>query len=90
MYLFPVISFLSLSRLSLVAPTSVTQILDSIAPSFADTMKTYASNKDSVKQDFDRHAEMQRSALRTIAALAKLSSTGVTPAFETLVSLRLA
>jgi cullin-associated NEDD8-dissociated protein 1 len=80
-----VISFLALSRLSLVAPASITQILDSIAPSFAETMKAFVPGKDSVKQDYDRHAEMQRSALRTIVSLSKLSSVGASPAFEQVV-----
>jgi hypothetical protein len=84
-FISAVISFLAPSRLSLVAPASITQILDSIAPFFAETMKAFVPGKDSVKQHYDQHAGMQRSVLRTIFSLSKLSSVGARLAFEQVV-----
>ncbi|CED83922.1 TATA-binding protein-interacting protein [Phaffia rhodozyma] len=81
-----VICFLSLTRLAHVAPASVIQVLDNISESFQETMKQFTGTKDTVKEDFDRKAEIQRSALRTIFQLSKLSSSS-TPKFEEVVSL---
>lgn len=53
-----VICFLSLARLAQVAPAAVTQILDNIAPNFAETMKAFVGGKDTVKQDFDRKVRL--------------------------------
>ena len=48
-------------------------------------MKGAAVTKDTVKQDLERSAELQRSALRTIAALSKISTPGNAPQFDACV-----
>jgi cullin-associated NEDD8-dissociated protein 1 len=60
----PVICFLSLARLSQVAPAPVTQILDDVADSFKETMKQFVGTKDTVKQEFDRKVRPLRAMCR--------------------------
>ena len=48
-------------------------------------MKGPAVTKDTVKQDLERAAEQQRSALRAIAALSKINTPGTAPKFDALV-----
>lgn len=45
-------------------------------------MKGATVTKDTVKQDLERAAELQRSALRAVAALSKIGA-GVSPKFDT-------
>jgi len=73
-----------LFRLSQVAPTAVAQRLEEATPQLEKTMKGATVTKDTVKQDLERAAELQRSALRAVAALSKIS-TGASPAFDNLV-----
>jgi cullin-associated NEDD8-dissociated protein 1 len=80
-----VLCHMMLFRLSQVAPTAVAQRLDEATPELEKTMRGAAVTKDTVKQDLERTAELQRSALRAIAALSKINSPGVAPKFESCV-----
>jgi len=75
-----VISHMMLFRLSQVAPSAAAQHLDEALPQLEKTMKGATVTKDTVKQDLERAAELQRSALRAIAALSKIGSS---PRFDT-------
>ncbi|KAK0446544.1 armadillo-type protein [Desarmillaria tabescens] len=79
-----VISHMMLFRLAQVAPAAVSQRLDEAAPPLEKTMKGATVTKDTVKQDLERAAELQRSALRAVAALSKIGA-GVSPKFDNLV-----
>ncbi|KAJ3507237.1 hypothetical protein NLJ89_g6418 [Agrocybe chaxingu] len=79
-----VICHMMLFRLSQVAPAAVAQRLDEATPQLEKTMKGATVTKDTVKQDLERAAELQRSALRAVAALSKISS-GVSPKFDLFV-----
>ncbi|KAK1235725.1 hypothetical protein PQX77_001032 [Marasmius sp. AFHP31] len=79
-----VISHMMMFRLSQVAPAAVAQRLDEATPHLEKTMKGAQVTKDTVKQDLERAAELQRSALRAVAALSKVGS-GVSPRFDTFV-----
>ncbi|KAF8627285.1 hypothetical protein AX17_006330 [Amanita inopinata Kibby_2008] len=79
-----VISHMILFRLSRVAPTAVAPRLDEATPHLAQTMKGATVTKDTVKQDLERAAELQRSALRCIGGLSKIGS-GVAPRFDAFV-----
>jgi len=69
-----VICHMMLFRLAQVAPAAVTQHLDEATPLLEQTMKGVALTKDTVKQDLERSAELQRSALRAVAALSKVGA----------------
>ncbi|KAF8168473.1 armadillo-type protein [Crassisporium funariophilum] len=79
-----VISHMMLFRLSQVAPAAVAQRLDEATPQLEKTMKGATVTKDTVKQDLERAAELQRSALRAVVALSKISA-GVSPKFDLFV-----
>ncbi|KAF5361703.1 hypothetical protein D9758_007269 [Tetrapyrgos nigripes] len=79
-----VMSHMMLFRLSQVAPTAVAQRLDEATPQLQATMKGVTVNKDTVKQDLERSAELQRSALRAVAALSRIGM-GISPQFDTFV-----
>ncbi|TFK28383.1 TIP120-domain-containing protein [Coprinopsis marcescibilis] len=79
-----VISHMMLFRLAQVAPAAVSQRLDEATPQLENTMKGAQVTKDTVKQDLERAAELQRSALRAIAALSKVG-TGVSTRFDAFV-----
>lgn len=79
-----VISHMMLFRLSQVAPAAVSQRLDEATPQLEKTMKGATVTKDTVKQDLERAAELQRSALRAVAALSKIGA-GVSPKFDAFV-----
>ncbi|KAJ7037768.1 armadillo-type protein [Mycena alexandri] len=79
-----VISHMVLFRLSQVAPAAVSQKLDEATPELEKTMKGATVTKDTVKQDLERAAELQRSALRAVAALSKIG-TGASPRFDAFV-----
>lgn len=79
-----VISHMMLFRLSQVSPPAVARHLDEITPLLAKTMKGATVTKDTVKQDLERASELQRSALRAVAALSKISG-GVSLKFDMLV-----
>lgn len=79
-----VISHMMLFRLSQVAPTAVAQRLDEATPQLEKTMKGATVTKDTVKQDLERAAELQRSALRAIAALSKIGA-GTSAKFDAFV-----
>lgn len=81
-----VISHMMLFRLAQLAPTAVTQRLDEATPLLEKTMKGAQVTKDTVKQDIERAAELQRSTLRATAALSKVSQEGAAPKFDKLVS----
>jgi len=80
-----VLCHMMLFRLSQVAPTAVSQRLDDAAADLASGMKAHAMGKDTVKQDLERTAELQRSTLRAISALSKISTPGASPSFDKLV-----
>ncbi|KAF8329094.1 TIP120-domain-containing protein [Cantharellus anzutake] len=80
-----VLCHMMLFRLSQVAPTTVQQRLDEVSPELEETIKGAQVTKDTVKQDLERAGELQRSALRAIAALSRLSSPTVSPRMERLV-----
>ncbi|EGN92705.1 hypothetical protein SERLA73DRAFT_98928 [Serpula lacrymans var. lacrymans S7.3] len=80
-----VICHMMLFRLSQVAPTSVSQRLDDATPQMEKTMKGATVTKDTVKQDLERAAELQRSTLRAVAALSKISNASVSPKFDAFV-----
>ena len=69
-----VISHMMLFRLSQVALAAVSQRLDEVTPHLEKTMKGATVTKDTVKQDLERAAELQRSALRAVAALSKIGA----------------
>jgi len=77
-----VICHMMLFRLSQLAQTAVSQRLDDITPHLEKSMKGATVTKDTVKQDFERAAELQRSTLRAVAALSKIASS---PKFDTFV-----
>lgn len=81
-----VLCHMMLFRLSQVAPTTVSQRLDEVAPILEVTLKGTASTKDTVKQDLERSAELQKSALRAVAGLSKISSPAISPKFDSLVT----
>ncbi|KAJ3832369.1 armadillo-type protein [Lentinula raphanica] len=76
-----VLCHMMLFRLSQVAPAAVSQRLDEVTPQLEKTMKGATVTKDTVKQDLERAAELQRSALRAVAALSKVGA-GVSPKFD--------
>ncbi|KAF7365527.1 Cullin-associated nedd8-dissociated protein 1 [Mycena venus] len=80
-----VISHMMLFRLSQVAPAAVSQKLDEATPELEKTMKGATVTKDTVKQDLERAAELQRSALRAVAALSKIAGNGSSPRFDAFV-----
>ncbi|KAF7296627.1 Cullin-associated nedd8-dissociated protein 1 [Mycena chlorophos] len=80
-----VICHMMLYRLSQVAPAAVAQRLDEATPELEKTMKGATVTKDTVKQDLERAAELQRSALRAVAALSKVAGTGASPRFDVFV-----
>ncbi|KAG5725387.1 Cullin-associated NEDD8-dissociated protein 1 [Termitomyces sp. T112] len=79
-----VISHMILFRLAQIAPAAVSQRLDEATPPLEKTMKGANVTKDTVKQDLERAAELQRSALRAVAALSKVG-LGVSLRFDTFV-----
>jgi cullin-associated NEDD8-dissociated protein 1 len=80
-----VICHMMLFRLAQLAPTATAQRLDDATPLLEKTMKGAAVTKDTVKQDLERAAELQRSTLRAIGALAAIKSEGAAPKFDKLV-----
>ncbi|KAK7039295.1 Cullin-associated nedd8-dissociated protein 1 [Favolaschia claudopus] len=54
-------------------------------PNWRRTMKGATVTKDTVKQDLERAAELQRSALRAVAALSKIAGNGASPRFDAFV-----
>ena len=81
-----VICHMMLFRLAQVAPTAVAQRLDDLTPPLEKSMKGAAVTKDTVKQDLERTAELQRSTLRAVAALSKISQQGASPKFDVFVA----
>ncbi|KAG6910631.1 hypothetical protein DXG01_009140 [Tephrocybe rancida] len=79
-----VISHMLLFRLAQVAPAAVSQRLDEATPQLEKTMKGANVTKDTVKQDLERAAELQRSALRAVVALSKIG-LGVSSRFDSFV-----
>ena len=80
-----VLCHMMLFRLAQVAPTAVSQQLDDVAPSLMEGMKGHDVQKNTVKQDLERTAELQRSTLRAIVALSKISTPGAAPQFDKVV-----
>ncbi|CDO71748.1 hypothetical protein BN946_scf184920.g32 [Trametes cinnabarina] len=81
-----VICHMMLFRLAQVAPTATAQRLDDLTPPLEKSMKGPAVTKDTVKQDIERAAELQRSTLRAVAALSKISQPGASPKFDAFVA----
>ncbi|KAG8864313.1 hypothetical protein FRB96_006134 [Tulasnella sp. 330] len=80
-----VLCHMMLFRLSQVAPTAVSLRLDDMAADLSVGMKGAPVGKDTVKQDLERTAELQRSTLRAIAALSKISAAGSSSEFDKVV-----
>ncbi|KAH7907426.1 armadillo-type protein [Hygrophoropsis aurantiaca] len=80
-----VICHMMLFRLSQVAPTAVAPRLDEATPQLEKTMQGATVTKDTVKQDLERASELQRSTMRAVVALSKISGTGVSPKFDVFV-----
>ncbi|KAF8499003.1 TIP120-domain-containing protein [Russula emetica] len=81
-----VICHMILFRLAPLAPTAVAQRLGEATPLLEASMKGPTIGKDTVKQDLERAAELQRSTLRAVAALSKIAGTGAAPRFDALVA----
>ncbi|KAI0307414.1 TIP120-domain-containing protein [Multifurca ochricompacta] len=81
-----VICHMILFRLAPLAPTAVAQRLGEATPLLEASMKGPAVGKDTVKQDLERAAELQRSTLRAVAALSKIAGTGAAPRFDAWVA----
>lgn len=79
-----VICHMMLFRLAQVAPAAVAHHLDEATPLLEKTMKGAVVTKDTVKQDLERAAELQRSALRAVAALSKIGG-GTSQRFDIFV-----
>jgi len=79
-----VICHMMLFRLSQVAPTAVVVRLDDVTPLLEKTMKGPNVTKDTVKQDLERTAELQRSTLRAVSALSKIAPPGSSAKFDAL------
>lgn len=77
-------SFLMLVKLRNMAPTAVVQRLDAAATPFDAILKT-KTKETSVKQEIEKLAEMQRSALRTMATLARIANAANSPKFVQLI-----
>jgi cullin-associated NEDD8-dissociated protein 1 len=77
-----VICHMILFRLAALAPTATAQRLDEATPLLEKTMKGAAVTKDTVKQDLERAAELQRSALRAVGALSSIKSEGAAPKWD--------
>ncbi|KAH9075666.1 TIP120-domain-containing protein [Lactarius deliciosus] len=81
-----VICHMILFRLAPLAPTAVAQRLSEATPLLEASMKGPTVGKDTVKQDLERAAELQRSTLRAVAALSKIANTGSAPRFDAWVA----
>ncbi|KAI0825335.1 ARM repeat-containing protein [Trametes gibbosa] len=81
-----VICHMMLFRLAQVAPTATAQRLDALTSPLEKSMKGATVTKDTVKQDIERAAELQRSTLRAVAALSKISQPGASPKFDAFVT----
>ncbi|TFY80959.1 hypothetical protein EWM64_g3046 [Hericium alpestre] len=81
-----VICHMMLFRLAQIAPTAVAQHLTEATPLLEASMKGPNIGKDTVKQDLERAAELQRSTLRAIAALSKIAPPGSSPKFDALLA----
>ena len=82
-----VICHMMLFRLAQVAPTAVAQRLDDLTPPLEKSMKGPAVTKDTVKQDLERAAELQKSTLRAVIALSKIAQPGASPKFDAFVEM---
>ena len=80
-----VICHMMLFRLAQVAPTAIAQRLDDITPALEKSMKGATVTKDTVKQDLERASELQRSTLRAVVALSRISQPGASPKFDAFV-----
>ncbi|KAI0063091.1 TIP120-domain-containing protein [Artomyces pyxidatus] len=81
-----VICHMMLFRLAQIAPTAVAQHLGEATPLLETSMKGPTVGKDTVKQDLERAAELQRSTLRAVAALSKIAAAGASPRFDAFVA----
>jgi len=81
-----VICHMILFRLAPLAPTAVAQRLGEATPLLEASLKGPTIGKDTVKQDLERAAELQRSTLRAVAALSKIAGAGAAPRFDALVA----
>jgi len=82
-----VICHMMLFRLAQISPTAVAQHLSDATPLLERSMKGTNVGKDTVKQDLERAAELQRSTLRAIAALSKIAAgAGTSPRFDAFVA----
>ncbi|KAA1077478.1 hypothetical protein PGT21_009666 [Puccinia graminis f. sp. tritici] len=79
-----VLCYLMLIRLSHIAPTTIASRLDQSSEAFSATINLKLKD-NSVKQDHERTAELQRSALRALVALLRVSSPSTSPKFCQLI-----
>ncbi|KIR43743.1 tip120-family protein [Cryptococcus deuterogattii 99/473] len=80
-----ILGLMLLLRLGQVSPESVIPRLDEVVESLKGMMKDVEVKEDTVKQDLERKAEMQRSTLRTVVPLYKSSTPQQAPAFHAFV-----
>ncbi|OWT40724.1 tip120-family protein [Cryptococcus neoformans Bt1] len=80
-----ILGLMLLLRLGQVSPESVIPRLDEVVESLKGMMKDVEVKDDTIKQDLERKAEMQRSTLRTVVPLYKSSTPQQAPAFHAFV-----
>ncbi|BGP09967.1 hypothetical protein JCM10049v2_005845 [Rhodotorula toruloides] len=77
--------YVMLTKLAHVAPTAVSQRLDETVPAFTETLGIVLKD-NAVKQEAERTLELQKSAIRTLAVLNRISSSASTPKFSNFIS----
>ncbi|WVN91012.1 uncharacterized protein L203_106258 [Cryptococcus depauperatus CBS 7841] len=85
-----VLGLMLLLRLGQLSPESVIPRLEEVVDNLKAIMKDVEVKDDTIKQDLERKAEMQRSTLRAIVPLYKSSSPQQAPAFHQFVESLLA
>ncbi|GAA96313.1 uncharacterized protein L969DRAFT_76369 [Mixia osmundae IAM 14324] len=78
------LTFLMLTRLANEVPSIVVRRLDETAPAWTLILQEKAK-ESAVKQELDRLDASQKSALRALASLSRISSAATTPKFQQVV-----
>ncbi|WVQ76239.1 hypothetical protein IAR50_005904 [Cryptococcus sp. DSM 104548] len=81
-----VLGLMLLLRLGQTSPEVVQPRLDEVVGEFQGMMKDVEVKDDTVKQDLERKAEMQRSTLRTVVPLYRACSAQQAPGFHQFVT----
>ncbi|GEM12805.1 cullin-associated NEDD8-dissociated protein 1 [Rhodotorula toruloides] len=77
--------YVMLMKLAHVAPIAVSQRLDETVPAFTETLGIVLKD-NAVKQEAERTLELQKSAIRTLAVLNRISSSASTPKFSSFIT----